>query len=85
MTYSFNASGQWTASHQMTMNGKRDNFTKEDFKACARASSMKRGRAETIVNEVTETVSRWQDYADGAGVSPVWRDHIQKTLRVKGF
>ncbi len=85
LTYSFNASGQWTASHQMTMNGKRDNFTKEDFKACARAASMKRGRAETIVNEVLETVSRWRDYADGAGVLPAWRDHIQDTLRVKGF
>ncbi len=85
MTYSFNASGQWTASHQMTMNGKRDNFTKEDFKACARVASMKRGRAETIVNEVLETVSRWRDYADEAGVLPAWRDHIQKTLRVKGF
>ena len=85
MTYSFNASGQWTASHQMTMNGKRDNFTKEDFKAFARAASMKRGRAETIVNEVVETVSRWRDYAEEAGVLPAWRDHIQDTLRVKYF
>jgi serine/threonine-protein kinase HipA len=85
MTYSFNASGQWTASHQMTMNGKRDHFTIQDFKACARAASMKRGRAETIVNDVLETVARWRDYADEVGVSPAWRDHIQDTLRVKGF
>ena len=85
LTYSFNASGQWTASHQMTMNGKRDNFDREDFKACAKAASMKRGRAETIVNEVIEIVSRWRDYADEAGVLPAWRDHIQDTLRVKDF
>ncbi len=81
--YSYNASGRWTASHQMTMNGKRDNFDREDFKACARAASMKRGRAETIVDEVKMTVSHWRDYADEAGVSPPWRDHIQNTLRVK--
>jgi len=85
MTHSFNASGQWTASHQMTMNGKRDNFDREDFKACARSASMKRGRAETIVNEVVETVSRWRDYAEEAVVSPAWRDHIQDTLRIKDF
>jgi len=85
LTYSFNASGQWTASHQMTMNGKRDDFDREDFKACAKAASMKRGRAETIVNEVIEIVSRWRDYADEAGVLPAWRDHIQDTLRVKDF
>ncbi len=46
MTYSFNPSGAWTASHQMTMNGKRDNFTLEDFNACAKTASMKRGRAQ---------------------------------------
>ena len=85
MTYSFSSSGKWTASHQMTMNGKRDNFTLEDFKSCARFASMKRGRAVTIVNEVLKTVSRWRDYADEAGVSPAWRDQIQHTLHLKRF
>ena len=85
MTYSFSSSGKWTASHQMTMNGKRDNFALEDFKSCAKAASMKRGRAVTIVNEVLKTVSHWRDYADEAGVSPSWRDRIQHTHRVKGF
>ena len=85
MTYSFNPSGKWTSSHQMTVNGKRDNFTMEDFKACARVASMKRGRAEAIVNQVLETVKRWRDYADQAGVSPSIRDRIQQTLRLNGF
>ena len=85
MTYSFNPSGAWTASHQMTVNGKRDEFTMEDFKVCAKAASMKRGLAETIVNEVRQTVSRWSDYAGEAGVPPVTRDQIQQALRLKGF
>jgi serine/threonine-protein kinase HipA len=85
MTYSFSPSGKWTASHQMTVNGRRNNFTLEDFKACARVVSMKRGRAVTIVNEVLEAVSHWRDYADEAGVFPSWRDQIQQTLRLKGF
>ena len=85
MTYSFRPSGEWTATHQMTMNGKRDNFTMDDFKACARTASMKQGRATMIVNEVLDIASRWRDYADEAGVSPSWRDQIQQTLRLKGF
>lgn len=85
MTYSFNPSGTWTASHQMTMNGKRDDFTLEDFKACAKTGSMKRGRAETIVDEVRKTVSHWRDYADEVGVPDTWRDQIQSTLRLEGF
>ena len=84
MTYSFNPSGAWTASHQMTLNGKRDDFTLDDFKACAKAASMKRGRAEAILKEVRETVSRWRDYADDVGVNPVQRDQIQGALRVDG-
>ena len=41
---------------------------------------MKRGRAETILGEVQETVSRWPDYADEAGVNPVQRDQIHQSL-----
>lgn len=85
MTFSFNPAGSWTASHQMTMNGKRDNFIPADFKACAKTASMKRGRAEAIVNEVLATVSRWRDYADETGVPGNWRDQVQSALRLEGF
>ena len=85
MTYSFNPSGAWTASHQMTLNGKRDDFTLEDFRACAQAVSLKRGRAEAIIGEVQQTVSRWQDYAGEAGVPDRWQENIQSTLRLKAF
>ena len=83
MTYSFNPAGSWTASHQMTLNGKRDDFVMEDFKACARAVSMKRGRAEAIVDEVQAVVSRWQEYAEEAALPAEWRTKIQNTLRLK--
>jgi serine/threonine-protein kinase HipA len=82
LTYSYNPSGAWTASHQMTLNGKRDDFSLEDFKACAKSVSMKRGRAETILMEVQEAASRWLDYAEEVGVNPEHRDRIQGQLRV---
>jgi serine/threonine-protein kinase HipA len=80
--YSYNPVGTWTASHQMTMNGKRNSFTMDDFRACARAGSMKRGRAEAIVGEVRQTVSRWRDYAEEVAVPATWREQIQSTLRL---
>ena len=67
------------------MNGKREGFTRNDFKACAKTASMKRGRAESIVHEVIEVVSRWRDYADVAGVAASSRDKIQNALRLKEF
>ncbi|HNR94578.1 MAG TPA: HipA domain-containing protein [Kiritimatiellia bacterium] len=85
MTYSYNPSGRWTSSHQMTINGKRDGFTLDDFKACAEAASMKRGREKMIISEVHKAVSRWRDLADEAGVDSEQRDKIQKTLRLESF
>ncbi len=85
MTYSFNASGSWTASHQMSMNGKRDDFTLNDFKACAKSASMKRGRAEAIVNEVQQVVAQWRDYAGEAGVPDSWVEKIERVLRLDDF
>lgn len=82
MTYSFNPFGLFTSSHQMTLNFKQDNFVLDDFKTCAKTVSMKRGRAETIIEEVRMVVSRWRDYADEAGVSPDQRDKIQNMLRL---
>ena len=85
ITYSFNPAGAWTASHQMTMSGKRDNFTLEDFNACAKKVSMKRGRAAKIVAEVQATVSRWGSFAEKAGVPDVVRERIQRTLNLKPY
>lgn len=85
VTYSYNPAGSWTASHQMTLNGKRDAFTLDDFKACAQIASMKRGRAEAIIRDVQAVVSRWPDYAADAGVPVSMREPIGRALRVADF
>jgi serine/threonine-protein kinase HipA len=85
LTYSYNPAGAWTARHQMSVNGKRDDFTLEDFKACAKAASMKRGRAEAIVDQVWQAVSRWREYADEAGVPTTMREQIHGALRLSDF
>ncbi len=82
LTHSYNPAGLWTASHQMTMNGKRDEFTIEDFRACAKSASLKRGRAEAIVDEVRSAVAKWPDYAEKAHVDATWSKQIQHDLRL---
>ncbi len=79
MTYSYNPSGAWTSTHQMTLNGKRDGFTMSDFRAAAKSSNMKRGRAEAIVKEVVSVVKGWPEFAAAAKLSDGLRDKIQKT------
>jgi serine/threonine-protein kinase HipA len=67
----------------MTMNGKRSGFTRDDFKACAKSASMKRGRAETIIQEVRNVVVQWRNYAEESRVNPQQRDKIEATLRLE--
>ncbi len=82
VTYSFNPDGLWTSRHQMSMNGKRDGFTLEDFRECAKSASMKRGRAEAIIAEVTDAVRRWPEFSENAGVASNWIGEIKKNLRL---
>ncbi len=82
MTYSYQASGTWTSSHQMTVNGKRDKFTVDDLQASGKSALLKQGQAKKILHEVTQVLSHWRDYADEAGVRPDQRDKIQKALRL---
>ena len=82
VTYSYNPEGLWTATHQMSMNGKRDDFTLEDFRTCAKFASMKRGRAEAILDDVIAAVKRWPEFAEQAKVLPQWREVIAKAQRV---
>jgi serine/threonine-protein kinase HipA len=82
ITYSYNPQGAWTAAHQMTINGKRDHFTRDDFQAVAKVASMKRGRDAAIFEEVRTAVQRWREFADAAKVAEVWREQIQAQLRL---
>jgi serine/threonine-protein kinase HipA len=68
ITYAHNPSGDWTARHQMSVNGLRDGFAFRDFQAVADVASMRRGRAREIVEEVRAAVLGWPRLAAEAGV-----------------
>jgi serine/threonine-protein kinase HipA len=82
VTYSYNPSGSWTATHQMTLNGKRDAFVMADVRAAARSAGLKRGRADVLVEEVSAAVVRWPEFAVQANLPADRSDGIQKTHRL---
>ncbi len=83
VTYAYNPAGLWTSRHQMTINGKTDDFTREDFKAVAQVAGLKRGSAEAILSEVMDTVKEWPRYAKTAGVLGAQRDKITPNIEVE--
>lgn len=68
VTYSYNPDGQWTARHQMTLNGKADGFAPADLLAAARAAGLKTARAKAVIADVAAAVRRWPDFAAQAAV-----------------
>ena len=83
VTYAYQPAGAWTSAHQMTLCGKRDGFTLDDFNDCGKLALLKRGEAKRIVREITETVSLWRNYADDANVTPAQRGKVQSALRLE--
>jgi len=78
----YNPSGTWTSTHQISLAGKRDNFTLADVRMVAETASMKRGRAEAICRDVTRAVFRWREFAVVAQVLPKHVDMIAGTHRL---
>lgn len=66
MTY---CNGQgWTSQHQMTINGKRDNFVLDDLLAVARHADIRSAKARSVIKQVLECVAQWPQFAEKAGV-----------------
>ena len=66
VTYSHNPAGKWTNQHQMSINGKRDYFTKEELIDTGKSISI--SKPEEIIDEIIMAVDRWSYFADMAGV-----------------
>lgn len=83
LTYAFSATGGNTARHQMSLNGKRDEFTRADLHAVARAFSMKRGRAEEILAQVVDAVRAWPALAEETGIERSRIERIRDAHRLE--
>ncbi len=82
ITYAYNPAGMWTSKHQMTINGKQEDFSTEDFRACGAAASLKRGRAMAITADVVDKVKHWTDFAEDAGVAEQLAEQIKQNHRL---
>jgi len=80
LCYSYSPSGKWTSQHQLSLNGKRDDFTKKDLLEIGEKTGVK--NSKSIIQQIVETVSQWESYARNAGVKTNHTEQIQKTLRI---
>ena len=57
MGFAYNPKGGWTAQHQMSINGKFDDITRQDLLEFARRNNIK--EAAEIIDCIAEVSSRW--------------------------
>ena len=67
MGYAYNPDGQWTSAHQMSINGKFSDITKDDLLECGAKNNVK--NAARIIDEVCQAVSMWPEIARECEVS----------------
>lgn len=66
MGYAYNPNGGWTATHQMSINGKFDNITRQDLIECAAKNNIK--GANEIIDHIKEAASKWENIALECGI-----------------
>jgi serine/threonine-protein kinase HipA len=64
--FAYNPKGSWTDTHQMSINGKFDDITRQDLLACAVSNNIK--NASEVIDKVCEIVSKWPEIAKNCGV-----------------
>jgi serine/threonine-protein kinase HipA len=82
ITFAYNPTGAWTSEHQMTINGKRDNFDVADFRAVAKRFRV--GSASKISNvlaEIDRAVGSWPELGAKTGITESRIAAIQQTHR----
>jgi serine/threonine-protein kinase HipA len=78
LCHAYRPGSEWVSRHALSVNGKRENITREDLIVIGR--SIRNKKAEEIIDQVNDTVHNWNYYADKAGVDKDKKVSIDKTL-----
>ena len=81
VAYSYNPNGLWTSKHQMSINGKRDDFIVSDFLSAAEQTGLPKQRIRKCIDEVLTVLPLWANCAQAAAVSGEMIEAIGKTFR----
>ena len=83
IAYSYKKDSPWVNAHQMTLNGKREGFDREDLLAVAGLIGNFKKQAGQIIDHVIAVVSDWQGYAEKTEVFEPLAKEIKQNHRLK--
>lgn len=82
VSYAYDPKGYWTSQHQMSINGKREMFTKQDLISLAKIAGIKSNRALEMLDRVITTMKSWPEVAVNIGIDENRIRKIQSAHRL---
>jgi serine/threonine-protein kinase HipA len=76
--HAYSPQHKWVSQHALSINGKRTGITRNDLLAVANSVHIK--KAETLIDQINETVAHWKKFANEVHVFSALRDAIADTL-----
>ncbi|MFC3393761.1 type II toxin-antitoxin system HipA family toxin [Brenneria rubrifaciens] len=83
IAYSYKPESNWVNSHWMSLNGKRDNFSRGDFYSLERLSPLfTREKINSMIDDTINHVSQWRKLAATENVPETLIAEIESNLRL---
>jgi len=64
LTFAYNPLGQWTAGHQMTVNGKREGITRADLEVVGLRAGLQKAFVREVLERVDAALAQWSRRAE---------------------
>ncbi|MFA6628604.1 MAG: type II toxin-antitoxin system HipA family toxin [Sulfuricurvum sp.] len=83
MTFAYDPTGKWTKTHQISLAGKRDEFSREDLYRFSNHCGLKKSKANEIIDRVIDSFGRFETLCKDFEVDAQLQDFVSKNLRTK--
>ena len=75
--FAYSPDSTWVSQHNLSLNGKRKDITKEDLLKVAKAMNIK--KADNIIKQISDTVNKWYTFAEITSVEESLKEKIKNS------
>ncbi len=80
LTLSYNPDNRWLKAHQMSINGKRTEITRNDILESAAVMDIPRWKCKDMIEKTENAISRFSELAQQAYLTDTATQKVQKLL-----
>ena len=75
--FAYRPDSDWVSQHNLSINGKRTDITREDLLTVAKSMNIK--KANTIIQQIDQAVKKWYEFAEAANVENKMKESIGRS------